>query len=155
MKDDSFEGLFFIYIYVRIYKQLDAMLQNGILLTFSRLANCLFMFFWTCVWVSCAFLFPILLEAVPKSFPNQNLRTGEATRVCLPPHPATIPDMGLLFMGLNLHPPQYILYITLWSICFFSARLQPCRGVSYSHLLVCPSASFFYVCVESLLEFAG
>lgn len=43
MKDGKIEGVFLLF--VRIYKQLDAMVQNGILLTFTRLATICLCFF--------------------------------------------------------------------------------------------------------------
>lgn len=56
MKDEKIEGDYFIF--VKIYKQLDAMVQNGILLTFTRLAT-------VCLCFGRASEFP-----VPFSFPT-------------------------------------------------------------------------------------
>lgn len=124
MKDDKIEGDFFLYIYLSesinnwmLRSKMEYYLPLQDLQLFAYV-------FWTCVWVSCAFLFPILLKAAPtgvlsKTFPDQSLKTGRTTRVCLPLRHAAVPDMGLLFMGLNLHPPQYIMYIILWSIWLF------------------------------------
>lgn len=122
MKDDKIEGDFFLcFLFVRIYKQLDTMVQNGILLTFTRLATICFCIVATPV----PFFFPHPLDVCTygcpfqKPPPNQS-RTGEQLR--LPPRHATGPDMGLLFMGLNTsssvqyvhytfkHPPFLLVY---------------------------------------------
>lgn len=76
----------------------------------------LFFFYdlWTFIWVSCAFSF--LLKAAPtvaasgcsRSFLNQSLKTEDNPQVFLPHLPFTVPDMGLLLMGLKKHPSQYV-----------------------------------------------
>lgn len=90
--------------------------KNGILLTFKWLPSFFFIFYdlWTFIWVSCAFSF--LLKAAPtvaasgcsRSFLNQSLKTEDTPQVCLPHLPFTVPDMGLLLMGLKKHPSQYV-----------------------------------------------
>lgn len=137
------------------------MVQNGILLTFTRLVCLCFLD------VRLSFLCLSLShppESCTSGCPFQNLpkpkpEDSRTIRFCLPPRHATVPDMGLLFMGLNLHPLQYIMYIMLCSICLFPLVYSLVGGFLFpTHLafcfhclLVCPSASF-YVCVESLLE---
>lgn len=140
------------------------MVHNGILLIFTRLATVCLCFLdvrFLCLSLShppesCTYR--CLFQNLSK--PKQGRRTSQ---VCLPPRHVTVPDMGLLFMGLNLHPPQYIMYITLKASAF-PACLQLCWGFLFPphlafcfhclRLLICPSASV-YMCVESLLEFAG
>lgn len=172
MKDVEIEGDFFVFLllFVRIYKQLDAMVQNGILLTFTRLANVFLMFFLDVSEFPVPFSFPFFFsqKAAPigvlsRTFLNQSPRTERTAWVCLPPRHAAVSDMGLLFMGLNLHPPQYIMYIMLWGICLLrsstalSGFLIPTTSSllfllsTFTRLSIC----IFYACVESPLEFAG
>ena len=87
------------------------MLQNGILLNFTRLATVVVCFSFLCLSVSHP------SESCTDSCPSRKPSQTKARRqekqpesVCLP---AIVPDMGLLFMGLNLQPPQYIMHITL------------------------------------------
>lgn len=127
MKDDEFEGNFLLF--VRIYKQLDAMVQNGILLTFTRLATVCLSFLdvplsFLCLSLShpperctygCSFQNP----------PNQSLRTAERlVSVCLL---TTLQDQTWAYY---LWVSIYIFLSTLCTLCFkaFSAPLQPCRG---------------------------
>ncbi len=109
--------------------------------------------------------FPIFQKAAPTGVLSKTKSWGQRESresVCLF---ATLQyqTWAFLFMGLNLHPPQYIMYIMPWSICLFcsstalSGFLFPPHLAFCFHclcLLVCPSASF-YVCVEIPLEFAG
>lgn len=93
------------------------MVQNGILLTFTRLATVCLCFLdvrlsFLCLSLSqppesCTYRCPF--QNLPKPKPEDR----RTTQVCLLPRHSTVSDMGLLFMGLNLHPPQYIMYIIL------------------------------------------
>lgn len=113
MKDDQIKGNFFVWL----YKQLDIKVQKMEYYLPLNDYQVFFFFFydlWTFIWVSCAFSF--LLKAAPtvaasgcsRSFLNQSLKTEDNPQVFLPHLPFTVPDMGLLLMGLKKHPSQYV-----------------------------------------------
>lgn len=101
------------------------------------------MYFWRAsespVPLSLPFSWKLHLQvSFPKRSQTKALKTGRTTRACLPPRHAAVPDMGLLFMGLNLHPPQYIMYIMLWSIWLF------CSSTASSGFLVPTTSSLLF-----------
>lgn len=128
------------------------MVQNGILLIFTRLATV------------CLCLTDILLKAAPTPGQQVFLERHSQTkaRADLPPCPATEPDMGLLLYGSQSTSfSVHFVHCTL-SICLFPL-VDSLAGVSFfpkhlafcSHCL-CPSVLVhLFMCVESLLELAG
>lgn len=112
------------------------------------------------------FSFPSSQKAAPtgvlsKISPNQS-RAGEQLKSV-----SLLTTLQYQTWAYYLWVSIYILLSTLCTLPFkasaFSACLRPCWGFLFPplafsfhcvRLLVCPSASF-YVCVESLLEFAG
>lgn len=124
---------------------------------------------WTFIWVSCAFSF--LLKAAPtvaasgcsRSFLNQSLKTEDNPQVCLPHFPFTVPDMGLLLMGLKKHPSQYVpcpvkhlpfsIHLKPWQDFLFPLHLTFCFDcLCFFGLLIC---MFSCVCVYACGESSG
>lgn len=148
-------------LFVRIYKQLDAMIQNGILLSFTRLATRL-CFLDVRLSVLCLPLSrrpESCTHVLSKTFPNQSRRTGRTAPVRL------LTKLQYQTWAYYLWVSICILLSTLCTLCFkataFSRSSTALSGFlipTTSSLLfpLSPSASkYVCVCVESLLEFAG
>lgn len=135
------------------------MVQNGILLTFYKTSDCLIMFFGRASEFSCAFHFPILPKSCtygcPFSEPCQTKAWGQGEQsasVCL------IATLKCQTWAYYSWVSIYILHSTLCTLCFkasASGSLIPTTSSLLFPLSACLSICNSFMCVESLLEFAG
>lgn len=107
------------------------------------------MFFWMCIWISRAFLFPILLKVAPrgvfsKIFPIRSLRTVKPESVCF------LTSLQYQTWAYDLWVSIYILLSTLCTLCLKVSSFPlvlSLVGVSYSHHNW-PSVSTVSVCLS-------
>lgn len=141
----------FLYIYVRIYKQLDAMLQNGILLTFSRLATVCLCFWFFFLDVRLSFLC-LSISHPPQSCTHQKLSKPK------PGGQEKQPESVCLLILLQYQTWAYYLWVSIYILLSTSCTLRFeasaffCLSTALSGgflILICSSVRLhlFFMCV--------